>query len=204
MSIFKKKEIMVPKHVGILIDKVISAKNIEELIYCATQLKIPVLTIGLPQESGDVLGGLIQAIGNWQYIVEHQIKISVLGKWYALSEQIVQQIKVVVEKTKEYDGFFLNLCVNYDGQAEIVSACKLLAKQVQSGKLDPDAIDELLVKENVFTSNFMPPEVIIITGAEHCLHNFLLWDSGKSKIVFTGKPAEKLSVKEFERFVTNI
>ncbi len=198
----------IPKHVGIVVqgsvlDITKSIEQFEEWITSAINLHIPVLTVAIPQEHDDVLGTVVHSIGNWHAIAEHQIKISVLGKWYSLSDNTVQQIKAVVEKTKDYDGFFLNLCVNYDGQAEIVSACKLLAKQVQSGKLDPDAIDESLVKENVFTSSFVPPEVIIITGEKHCLNNFLLWDAGKSRIVFTSKPAEKLSVKEFEKIVTS-
>ena len=204
MQLFTKTHTQTPKHVGIVLHESLPglSQHVEQWIETAIKLKIPVLTVLVPTDTDEAVGKFVHALSSWQGIAKYQVKISVLGRWYALSDQAMQLIKQALEKTKEYDGFFLNLCVNYDGQQEIVNSCKIIASQVQSGKLDASAINESVVKENLFTSNFMPPEVIIVTGNAHCLHNFLLWDCGMARIVFTDKHWEKLSAKEFGKIVS--
>ena len=204
MQLFTKTHAQTPKHVGIVLQGLREdlGQRVEQWVETAIKLKIPVLTVLVPTDTDEAVGKFVHALSSWQGITKYQVKISVLGRWYAVSDHAMQLIKQAFEKTKDYDGFFLNLCVNYDGQQEIVNSCKILATQVQSGKIDASAINESVVKENLFTSNFMPPEVIIVTGNAHCLHNFLLWDCGMARIVFTDKHWEKLSAKEFGKIVS--
>ncbi len=138
-------------------------------------------------------------------IIKNKIKVSVLGKWYNLPSKAVEAIKKAIDATKEYDNFFLNFCINYNGQEEIIDACKLLAMQVRVGKLDPEAINKELVKENIYSSYFLPPDLIIINGAKQ-QSDLLLWDSPNAKIHFTNKPwpdFNKLdfseAIKEFQK-----
>lgn len=121
------------------------------------------------------------------------IKISILGKWYKLPGRTVEALKNAMEATKEHSRFFVNFCISYDGQEEIVDACKLIAKQVGLGKLDPEMITRDMIKENTYSSYLSQPDAILIYG-ERKLSGLLLWDSANARIVFADK-----SFMEFEK-----
>lgn len=164
--------------------------NLKNSIEVGTKLDIPVLTFQLHsgkvhEEDIDFLMTAIVSLNQWDYIHENQIKVTVLGKWYDLPNRLVSPIKELIDSTKDYDKFFINICLNYDGQEEIVDACKLIARQVKMGKIDPIGIDKNVVKENLYTSYFLPPDMIIKTGEDPSLHGFLLWDCADSKVYFT-------------------
>jgi len=120
-------------------------------------------------------------------INQNKIKITILGKWYNLSSKTVDAVKKIIDETKDYDHYFLNFCINYDGQEEIVDACKLLTKQVLSNKLSESAITPELIKENLYTSYFIPPDLIIKSGSKQKQSSFLLWDSVGATFFFTRK-----------------
>lgn len=134
----------------------------------------------------DAVGDFFTKLRAKDAIPMNKIKISILGKWYDLPGRVVEPIKKIVEETREYDSFFFNICLNYDGQEEIVDACKLLGRKITAGKLDSDSIGKDSIKDNIYSSYFLPPDIIIKTGKDHALHGFLLWDSTESHIFFSG------------------
>lgn len=128
---------------------------------------------------------------------ENHVKISVLGKWYDMPGRLVEVIKDMLETTKDYDGFFFNLCINYDGNEEIVDAAKLMARQVKAGKLDPEMISRDNIKDNLYSSSFLPPDVIIKSGKRKS-SGLLLWDSNNAWIYFTDKAFPEFREEDFE------
>lgn len=131
-------------------------------------------------------------------IHRNQIRIAILGKWYDLPNEIVNSIKTVLDETKEYDRFFLNLCLNYDGQTEIVDACRLIVKKVELKKMSEEEISVETIKDNLYSSYFMPPELIIVTGGKKKTSGLLLWDSAESKIFFSRKLWPEFDLTEFK------
>lgn len=117
---------------------------------------------------------------------KNRVKISVWGKWYDLPGRVVEPIKKVLDETADYDNFFVNLCINYDGQEEIVDSTRLMAMQIISHKIGVDSINKELMKENLYSSYFLPPDLIIKTGNKK-IPNLLLWDSINSQIYFSDK-----------------
>lgn len=87
------------------------------------------------------------------------------------------------------DGDDLTVCVaiNHGGRSDIVSAGKRIASLVKSGELSPEDIDEELFEKQLCTSEIPDPELIIRTGGEQRLSNFLLWNSAYSELYFTEK-----------------
>lgn len=158
------------------------------LAYC-TDKNIPILTIFLlpysKKQDSLALQELRDIFSKFSYeaLTKFQIKVSIIGKWYALPDNIVAPMKELMEETKEYDSFFLNFCINYDGQQEIVDACKLLAMQVQGEKILVDGINESVIKENIYNSYFIPPDLIVYTEGSN-MNGFLLWDSNRAKVLF--------------------
>ncbi|MBN2111810.1 di-trans,poly-cis-decaprenylcistransferase [Candidatus Woesearchaeota archaeon] len=181
--------------------------NVKNIIRTCVKLGIPLFTFyifpsSLKDESEiiSVVDGLVdffEDLKKWDFVKENQIKVSVLGKWYDLPGRLVEPIKETIQDTKDYDKFFLNLCINYDGQEEIVDAARLIARQVKSGRLDPESISKSDIKENIYASYFLPPELIIKTGTSRKIDGFLLWDSVNSKIYFSNKPWPDFGKLEF-------
>lgn len=165
--------------------------NIKNAIKVGTKLNIPIMTFFSrttkpAEEETDQLVEFFNLLLNWDLIHQNQIKISVLGKWYSLPDRLIEPIKKVISQTKDYDKHFVNFCIQYDGQEEIVDACRLIAQQVKLEKITPDSIDKSLLKENIYASYFLPPSLVIVTGREKTTGGLLLWDSPEAKIHFTG------------------
>ena len=207
-------KIKVPRHIGITTDGIEkwALKNnvsyedaykrnfliLKSTIKLQVKLKVPILSFYILDQNYDkedeAYSYLLDAIVNMfddiainELVHENKIKISVLGKWYNLPGRVVDAIKKVIEETKDYDGFFVNFCINYDGQEEIVDAIKLLGMQIKSGRMDPELIDKDSIKENIYSSYFLPPDLMIKNGSRKETSGFLLWDSVKTKICFTNK-----------------
>ena len=206
--------ISMPKHIGISTDGIEkwALKNdisyelaynrnfaiIKSTMKLQVKLKIPIMSFYILDQKIDkeseYYPELLDSISNMfnnlaanEFVNTNKIKISVLGKWYDLPGRVVDSIKNVIEETKDYDGFFVNFCINYDGQEEIVDAFKLLGMQIKSGRMDPELIDKDSKKENLYSSYFLPPDLIIKNGNRKETSGFLLWDSVNTKICFTNK-----------------
>ncbi len=227
IKLFKKNSTKRPNHIALTMDGsfVYASKNkvpIEDvfqknfqnmidIIKESIDLDIPILTFNLfPEylkksphfgEFMDFLIVLFTKLVEGEFIHTNQVKVSVFGKWYDLPGRVVDPIKDLVSETRDYDKFFLNFCINYHGQKEIVDACKLLIMQAMAGKLDPDSLDEVSLKETLYTSYFMPPDLIIKTGKAHRLKGFLLWDSVESKIYFADKYWPEFTKSDFEKAI---
>ncbi len=132
---------------------------------------------------------------------ENQFKVSVLGKWYDLAGEAVEPIKKVIAATKDYDNFFVNFCINYDGQTEIVDAVKLIARKVVANKLEIDHVDKETIKENLASSYFLPPALIIKNGSRKGASGLLLWDSIYSEYFFTDKNWPAFKPEDFKKAI---
>lgn len=189
------------KHVGIIADEFEadekSYKIIDSIIETQLKQKIPIVTIALSNIEN--VNEYFDQLSQNKLIHENKIKISVLGRWFDESEQVVDSIKKLMDETKDYDGYFLNFCINYDGREEILAAMKLIARKVKADKLDVDMINYPDIKENLYTSYFLPPNVIVKTGKSRKLSGFLLWDCINAYIYFTRKPWKDFSSSELEK-----
>ncbi len=160
---------------------------------------ISALTINLtPYEKNLLfLKNYIAGLLKNQTIDQTKTRIFVLGNWYDQDPDLVDLLKRCMEKTKEYDGHFLNLCLHYNGQDEIVTALKILAKKIEAEKLDPARLTPQMIKENLPTSYFPPPNVILHYGEEK-YSGLLLWDSPGTRILYTEKHWKDFDEKDLK------
>lgn len=160
--------------------------HIKNVVKLASKAGVKILTVylhdELKEDELDFLSHFCYELRDWDYLQEENIKISVLGKWFLLSSRVVEPLKDLINATKENKKFMLNLCINYDGQQELIDACKLISQKALMGKLDPQSISNNTIKEHLYTSNFSAPELIITTNNAKTTEGFLLWDGAKSKV----------------------
>ena len=79
----------------------------------------------------------------------------------------------------------LNIAANYGGRWEIAQACQQLARQVADGKLMPEDIDEARISQNLSTTDLSDVDLLIRTGGDHRISNFLLWQIAYAELFFT-------------------
>jgi len=151
----------------------------------------------------DSLGTLFSSLIDNEMIKENKIKISVIGKWYSLPGMVVESIKEVMEETNMYDKFFVNFCIGYHGQEEIVDSIKLILRDIKEGKIKEEMINKRTIKENISTSYFVPPDVIIETGKGQKYSGILLWDSVNARIVFAKKLFIEMKPEEILELAVN-
>lgn len=114
---------------------------------------------------------------------ENNIRLRVIGTLDGLSDEIVKAIADAQEKTKDFDGGELLLCLNYGGQLEIADAVK---KIVESG-VKADEVTPELIGQNIYAPEVPPCDLIVRTSGEQRLSNFMLWRAAYSELMFIEK-----------------
>lgn len=118
-------------------------------------------------------------------IQENNIRFAVIGQIEGLPKNIQREIETNIEESKSNTGTILCLALNYGGRAEIVDAAKALAADVVNGKLSIDEIDENVFKHHLYTSGMSDPDLLIRTGGDMRISNFLLWEISYAELWVT-------------------
>jgi undecaprenyl diphosphate synthase len=114
-------------------------------------------------------------------LVEQGVEVRLLGRLDELPEGTRASIESALDATRQGGRLRLNIAFNYAGRAEIVDAVRAL---VRSG-IDADAIDEDAVAAALYTAGLPDPDLVIRTGGEQRLSNFLIWQSAYAEFVST-------------------
>ena len=134
---------------------------------------------------------------------EENVNVSIIGDINPFPKIIKKYIQNLVDLTKDNDGMFLNLALNYGGRAEIVRATKRLCKKILQKKISLEQIDEKSFAENLDAGKALYPDLIIRTAGERRLSNFLLWQSAYSELHFSEKTWPDFSKKDLELALTD-
>jgi len=118
-------------------------------------------------------------------LMEKGIRFQVIGRVQELSPSLRKKIREVTQRTKINEDFFLNLAINYGGQEEIVDAVRRISVLIREEKLLPRAIDVELFKRYLYTPDLPYPDLLIRTGGEMRVSNFLLWQIAYTEFWFT-------------------
>jgi undecaprenyl diphosphate synthase len=116
---------------------------------------------------------------------EKGVRLRVLGRMHELPESLQEELRRDVLLTRANDGLNLNLALNYGGRAEIVDAARQLAERVANGLLRPEEITEDLLAEHLYYPEMPDPDLVIRTGGDLRLSNFLLWQSAYAELWVT-------------------
>jgi undecaprenyl diphosphate synthase len=112
------------------------------------------------------------------------VRIRVIGDRKPLPADIVEMIGRAEDLTEGNKKLSLTLALNYGGRQEITAAARGLAKAVERGQLQAEAIDEHVFQSFLFTGGMPDPDLVIRTSGEKRISNFLLWQSAYAEYVF--------------------
>jgi undecaprenyl diphosphate synthase len=115
---------------------------------------------------------------------KENIRIRIIGERKKLPLDIVEMIAHAEDLTQDNKKLTLTLALNYGGRQEITAAARGLAKAVERGQLQADAIDEHVLQSFLFTGGMPDPDLVIRTSGEKRISNFLLWQSAYAEYIF--------------------
>ncbi|MFX0077143.1 MAG: polyprenyl diphosphate synthase [Candidatus Hermodarchaeota archaeon] len=180
---------------GINVGHLIGYQNLKERLFDFFEAGIHYLSIyalsleNLKKRSEDeikyifgIILDAVDAVIKEATVKEEKVNFNVIGRIYLLPQEVQAKINELIEFTKENDQNFINLCIMYDGQEEIVDAVK---KIIKNGVKEED-IDRHVIKNHLYTRNFPEVDYIIRTGMEDGarISGFLLWDASYAEFKF--------------------
>ena len=119
-------------------------------------------------------------------LFKNEISLVTQGTIERLPQFVQNELKRVKKFTwKEKPEMYLNLCLSYGGRQEIVDAAKLIVQKVMTGELGIDEIDETQFSLNLYRPDFPDPDLLIRTGGESRVSNFLLWQIAYTELYVT-------------------
>jgi tritrans,polycis-undecaprenyl-diphosphate synthase [geranylgeranyl-diphosphate specific] len=217
-------KVHVPKHIGIILDgnrrfskKLMmkpwkghewGAKKVEKLMDWCHEFDIKELTLycfsiqnfNRPKLEFNYLMNLFRKefdrFKDDKRVHENKIRINVIGRLYLFPKDIQEKIKEIMDMTKDYNNYTINLAFGYGGREEVIDAVVKVAKQVKEGKLDIEQINENTFSKNLYFDS--EPDMIIRTGGDKRTSNFLIWQSTYSEWVFLEKTWPEFEKEDLE------
>ena len=199
---------MIPKHIAIIMDgngrwakehgKIRTAGHqagaevLKDIVKAADNLGVKVLTVYAfstenwkrPKMEVDFI---MQLLGSYlkKEIPEfnaNNVQVRFVGSRNGLPESVLEELDLVLQSTAKNTGIILNLAINYGGREEIVSAAKKIVGAVQKGDLKVEDIDEKCFENFLYTGDLPAPDLLIRTGGDFRISNFLLWQLAYTEI----------------------
>ncbi len=144
--------------------------------------------------------------GEREELVRENVRVRVIGRLHELPDDVRGALERVQEATASCTGCTLCLAINYGSRAEIVDACRSIASAVRAGDLDPDDVDEAAIESRLYTTGLPDPDLLIRTGGELRVSNYLLWQISYAELYVTetlwpdfDEPQLRAAVEEFGR-----
>jgi undecaprenyl diphosphate synthase len=118
-------------------------------------------------------------------LMDHGVRLGTVGDLEQLPPPVRHELKRAVDRTAANSGGLLNLALNYGGRDEIVRAARTAARLAIGGRLAPDDLTEESFAGLLDTRDIPDPDLLIRTGGEHRVSNFLLWQLAYTELWFT-------------------
>ena len=118
-------------------------------------------------------------------ILKHKIKIKIIGNLEKLSDKIKNSINKIEENTQDNNGLYLTIAFSYGGQEEIIDAVKKITLDVKNNLVNINDIDVNLFSKYLYNPQVPNPDLLIRTGGDLRISNFLLFQIAYSELFFS-------------------
>lgn len=169
------------------------AERAHDIMTAAVKLGIDYLTLytfstenwNRPEDEVAALMALLLKHLEEETFMKNNARFTVVGERERLPKIVQESLNYLEERTKNNTATCMVLALSYSSKWEMTEAVKRIAQKVKDGEMDVNDITDKTIDENLAT-NFMPdPELMIRTGGEERLSNFLLWQCAYSEFYFT-------------------
>lgn len=173
------------------------ANTVEMVTETCAQLGVEAITLYClssenwkrPQEEISFLMELLRQylIGEREKIMRQNLRLRVIGRRDRLPTEVLEEMDQTIQLSHNNTGMWLVLAIDYGGRAEIAAAAARMAEEMLAGKLQPADIDESLFDQYLYTNGLPEPDLMVRTGGEFRISNFLLWQLSYAELWVTKK-----------------
>ena len=170
-------------------------RALRELVRACNDLGIPIVTVyafsteNWKREALEVsllLDLLVQfAVSEERELRASGVRVRAIGRIERLPEHQRRALADLEARTAGNDRLMLNIAINYSARAEVTDAARAIAREVKDGALDPESVTEDVIAAHLYTAAIPDPDILIRTGGELRLSNFLLWQLAYTEIWVT-------------------
>ena len=178
-------------------------KTVKKIVEAAILFKVPIISFYVfssenwkrPLSEINYLFKLINIYFKKEInsIIKNKIKIIISGRLKSLPVKIKKTLKVVTNRTKENNRIIVNLAINYGAKNEIIDAIKKIKRNSQ--KITEEKIDKNLY------SNLSNPDILVRTGGQKRLSNFMLWQIAYAEIFFLDKLWPEFTKNDLKKII---
>ena len=118
-------------------------------------------------------------------LLRNNVRIHLLGDIDRIPQEARERLFYAREATAHCTGLQLNMCLSYSSRWEITEAARVLARKAAAGEIDPESISEEVFASSLTTAGIPDPDLLIRTGGEERISNYLLWQIAYSELYFT-------------------
>ncbi len=171
------------------------AEAVRRTVRAARRLGVRALTLyafseqnwARPHEEVESLMGLLCEFltSERDEILDHHIRLRAIGRVDRLPPHARTLLDRLVEDSATHEGMVLTLCLSYGGREEIADAARRLAERAKAGEIVPEVIDEALLGRELPSMQVGAVDLLIRTGGEQRISNFLLWGAAYAELVFS-------------------
>lgn len=186
-------------------------RNVREITEACTAIGIRYLTLfafstenwARPQREVDFLMSLLSRflVKEKETAIKNNVRLNTIGQIERLPQKVRDALCDFQESTCKNDGLTLTLALSYGGRDEIVRAVRTLAAKSALGKVDPANIDEAFFAAQLDTAGMPDPDLMIRTGGDIRLSNFLLWQMAYSEFFIVPTLWPDFSREEFYQII---
>ncbi len=139
-----------------------------------------------PKEEVDMLMGLlVQSIHNeLPKLMANHVRLRMTGRMKDLPESCRDALTDAIQQTANNDGLTVVLALSYSGRTEIINAAQRIAKACANGELNPDTLSAEDVQQHLYNPDIPDPDILIRTGGDFRISNFLLWEIAYTEFFF--------------------
>ena len=140
-----------------------------------------------PQEEVDALMHLISIAIERETpdLVRNNVRLKIIGDTKTVPGYALDRLRRCEETTASCTGMWMVLAISYSSRWEITDAVKRIAAEAAEGKIDADSIDEATISSHLATAGIPDPDLMIRTGGDCRVSNYLLWQIAYSELIFT-------------------
>lgn len=138
------------------------------------------------------VAGLMRLIARFidtqaQELLDANVRLRIIGRRDRFADDLCASIQTLEQRSSKNTGLNLTVALDYGGRQDIASAALAIAKEVEAGMLAADDVNDDLLKSRMSTKILPPVDLLIRTGGEKRLSNFLLWDLSYAELFFSDK-----------------